>query len=61
VPIPARVSLESGKKYSLTLTFIINTGNAGNRLSDGKEVLSHPIKLVVTTDDWVEVANESSL
>lgn len=61
VPIPAGVSLESGKKYTLTLTFIINTGNAGNRLSDGKEVLSHPIKLVVTTDDWVEVANESSL
>lgn len=55
VPIPADASLESGKKYTFTLTFIINTGNAGNHISNGKEVLSHPIKLVVSVDDWVEV------
>ena len=55
VPIPADASLESGKKYTFTLTFIINTGNAGNHISDGTEVLSHPIKLVVSVDDWVEV------
>lgn len=55
VPIPADASLESGKKYTFTLTFIINTGNAGNLISNGKEVLSHPIKLVVSVDDWVEV------
>lgn len=55
VPIPADATLEAGKKYTFTLTFIINTGNAGNLISNGKEVLSHPIKLVVSVDDWVEV------
>lgn len=55
VPIPADATLESGKKYTFTLTFIINTGNAGNLISNGDEVLSHPIKLVVSVDDWVEV------
>lgn len=57
VPIPSGSVLEAGKKYTFTLTFVINTGNAGNRISDGKEILSHPIKLVVTVDDWVEVSN----
>lgn len=61
VPIPAGSVLEAGKKYTFTLTFIINSGNAGNRISDGKEILSHPIKLVVTTDDWVEVSNGETL
>ncbi len=61
VPIPAGSVLEAGKKYTFTLTFIINTGNAGNRISDGKEILSHPIKLVVTVDDWVEVSNGETL
>lgn len=61
VPIPAEASLESGKKYTFTLTFIINTGNAGNHISDGKEVLSHPIKLVVTVDDWIEVDNQGQI
>ena len=61
VPIPAGSALEAGKKYTFTLTFIINTGNAGNRISDGKEILSHPIKLVVTVDDWVEVSNGETL
>ncbi len=61
VPIPAGSVLEAGKKYTFTLTFIINTGNAGNRISDGKEVLSHPIKLVVDVDDWVEVENGETL
>lgn len=55
VPIPAGSALEAGKKYTFTLTFKINSGNAGNRISDGKEVLSHPIKLVVDVDDWLEV------
>lgn len=55
VPIPADATLEAGKKYTFTLTFIINTGNAGNLISNGEEVLSHPIKLVVSVDDWVEV------
>ena len=55
VPIPAGADLAAGKKYTFTLTFKINTGNAGNRISDGKEVLSHPIKLVVDVDDWLEV------
>lgn len=57
VPIPADAMLEAGKKYTFTLTFIINTGNAGNRISDGKEILSHPIKLSVSVDDWVEINN----
>lgn len=58
VPIPAGATLESGKKYTFTLTFIINTGNAGNLISNGEEVLSHPIKLVVSVDDWVQVPDE---
>lgn len=61
VPIPANSILEAGKKYTFTLTFKINTGNAGNRISDGKEVLSHPIKLNVTVDDWLEVTGGETL
>ena len=61
VPIPAGAALEAGKKYTFTLTFKINTGNAGNRISDGKEVLSHPIKLNVTVDDWLEVTGGETL
>ena len=61
VPIPADATLEAGKKYTFTLTFIINTGNAGNLISNGEEVLSHPIKLVVSVDDWIEVENGETL
>lgn len=61
VPIPAGSPLEAGKKYTYTLTFVINNGNAGNRISDGKEVLSHPIKLNVTVDDWLEVTGGETL
>ena len=61
VPIPADATLEAGKKYTFTLTFIINTGNAGNLISNGEEVLSHPIKLVVSVDDWIEVKNGETL
>lgn len=61
VSIPAGAALEAGKKYTFTLTFKINTGNAGNRISDGKEVLSHPIKLVVDVDDWLEVNDGATL
>ena len=61
VPIPAGSSFEAGKKYTVTLTFIINTGNGGNSITTGEEVLSHPIKLVVSVDDWVEVSNGAIL
>lgn len=61
VPIPAGSPLEAGKKYTYTLTFVINNGNAGNHISDGKEVLSHPIKLNVTVDDWLEVTGGETL
>lgn len=55
VPAPS-VTWEDGKRYVYTFVFTTD-GNGGSDPDTGKEVLT-PIKLEITVDDFVDVANE---
>lgn len=55
VPAPS-VNWEDGKRYVYTFVFTTD-GNGGSDPDTGKEVLT-PIKLEITVDDFVDVANK---
>lgn len=56
IPVPASTTWEDGKRYVYTFVFTTD-GNGGSDPDTGKEVLT-PIKLEITVDDFVDVANK---